>query len=71
MTYNVHLNAICLQKVKGKQWPGTDAIRTKVPPSKPKWEITNYNKSKFKENIGKPNEQLSQKRVTSQLQKPN
>ena len=28
------------KKVKGKQSPGTGAIRTKVPPSKPKWEIT-------------------------------
>ena len=28
------------EKVKDKQLPETDVIRTKVPPSKSKWEIT-------------------------------
>ena len=49
--------------VKDNQRPGTDAIRTKVPPSKPKWEITKITISpNTKRTYGKPNEQLSPKR---------
>ena len=40
-----------LSKSKGKQLPGTDAIRTKVRPSKPKMEITKATNSHKKENI--------------------
>ena len=53
----------CQLKVIDKQWPGIDAIRTKVPPSKPKWEITKITISRTtKRTYGKPNKQLSPKR---------
>ena len=39
-----------LLKVKGKQSPGTDAIRTKVLRSKPKWERTKATNRQNKEN---------------------
>ena len=45
------------KKAKDKQWPGTDAIGTKAPPSKPKWEITKITISQnTKGTYGKPNE---------------
>ena len=53
-----------IEKVKGKQLPGTDAIRTKVPSSKPKpkWEITKITISQnTKWTNGQTNEQLSPK----------
>ena len=37
------------KKVKGMQRPGTDAIRTKVPPSKLKWEVTKITISQNRE----------------------
>ena len=64
-----------IEKVKGKQLPGTHAIRTKVPPSKPKpkWEIT---KVIISQNTKRTNGNLNElaalsQRVTIQLHKPN
>ena len=58
---NINLNGILkiLSKVNGQQWPGTDAIRTTVPPSKPTWETTKItNRHNTKRTYGQPNGQL-------------
>ena len=46
-------------KVKSMQRSGTEAIRTQIQPSKPKWEITNItNNQNTKRTYGQPSEQL-------------
>ena len=58
-----HLNILDIKQVKDQQLPGTGAIRTKIPPSNLKWEITKITISQnTKRTCGKPNEQLSPKR---------
>ena len=43
---------------KEKHWPGAAAIRTKVPSSHPKWEVTEItNIHNTKRTYGKPHEQ--------------
>ena len=50
-------------KSKCMQRSGTEAIKTQIQPSKPKWEITNITKSQnTKRTCGQPNEQLFPKR---------
>ena len=45
------------------QRPGTEAIRTQIQPSKPKWEITSItNSQNTKRTYGQPSEQLFPKR---------
>ena len=62
----LHTQRITLNKtyiVKDKQLPGTGAIRTKVPPSDPKCEMTKIAVSQnTKSTNGRPNERLSPKR---------
>ena len=53
----------CLIKVKSMQRPGTEAIRTQIQPSKPKWEITKItNSQNTKRTYGQISEQLFSKR---------
>ena len=56
-----------ISEVKDKQCPGTDAIRTKVLPSKLMWEITKVIMSKYKENIIMVNQM---QKVATQLPQP-
>ena len=45
------------------QRPGTEAIRTQIQPSKPKWEITTItNSQNTKRTYGQPSEQIFPKR---------
>ena len=50
----------CLIKVKSMQRPGTEAIRTQIQPSNPKWKITNSQNTK--RTYGQLSEQLFPKR---------
>ena len=53
----------CYIKVKKMQRSGTEAIRTQIQPSKPKWEITDNTYSQnIKRTRGHPSEQLFPKR---------
>ena len=49
--YIVPFEHVFNEKVKGKQWLGTDANRTEVLPSKPKWKTTKATNGHNKENI--------------------
>ena len=54
------------------QRPGTEAIKTQVQPSKPKWEISKItNCQHTKRTYGQPSEQLFPQTVATQQPKPN
>ena len=61
-----------MQSKKCKQWPETDAIRIKDPPSKPEWEISKItNKHKYKESILLAEWAAISQKMATQLPEPN